>query len=101
MILDQLEKAFMVIGNRVIMASGGQQNFDDFEIKNENVTNELVVKPRPLQQKRDLETRKSLNNMTKKAICELCIEIFGIDLNFRIEKKLLITEFLLLQDKYS
>lgn len=97
-ILDQLEKAFMVIGDRVIMASGGQKNFDEFEIREDNVTNELVVKPRPLPLRAHLETRKSLNNITKQAICDLCVERYGVELNFRTEKKILITTYLSLQD---
>lgn len=84
----------MIIGDKVIMASGGTKNFDDFEVKAENVTSELVVAPRLDLDKPTLETRKSLNNMTKAVICELALERFGVELVHRTEKKTLITQFL-------
>jgi hypothetical protein len=96
-ILDKLEQAFMVIGDRVITVGGGAKALDSYDIKQENVTAELIVKPRAAGPQEPIETRQSLNNMTKQAICELCVERFGIDLNFRTEKKLLITEFLCIQ----
>ena len=94
MIINQLERAFMTIGDKLIMAGGGHKNFDEFEVREENVTNELVIKSRPDQPSKILEDRKSLNNMTKQAICDLAVERFGIELNFRTEKKELITQFL-------
>lgn len=93
MILDQLERAFMVIGDKV-MSAGGHTNFDDYE-----ATSELVVKPRAVEPRPDLEDRKSLNNMTKQVICDLCMERYGVELCFRTEKKQLITEFLDIQDQ--
>lgn len=98
MILDQLERAFMVIGDRVITVGSGPKALDEYDIKNENVTAELVVKPRPVMPQEPIETRASLNNMTKQKICDLSTERFGVELSFRIEKKHLITEFLNLQD---
>ncbi|GEM_PF-5021568 len=98
-ILEKLERAFMVIGDRVIMVGGGAKTLDDYDIKEENVTTELVVKPRPAHEGDPIENRNSLNNMTKQAICELSVERFGVDLNFRTEKKQLITEFLDLQNE--
>lgn len=89
----------MVIGDRVITVGGGHKTLDEYDIKNENVTSELVVKPRPVMQQDPIETRASLNNMTKQAICDLCIERFGVELCFRTEKKQLITEFLDLQEQ--
>lgn len=100
MIFEQLEKAFMVIGDRVIMASGGQKDLNDYDVIDEK-TSELVVKPRPRTPKRNLETRQSLNNKTKKEICEQAAEHYGIDLDIKTEKKLLITNFLEIQNQYA
>jgi hypothetical protein len=94
MILDQLERAFMVIGDKMITVGGGQNKFDDYE-----ATSELVVKPRAEEPRPYIETRLSLNDMTKQAICDLCMERYGIELNFRTEKKQLITEYLAIQDQ--
>jgi hypothetical protein len=98
-LLDQLEKVFMVIGDRVIMAGGGYKNFDEFDVSEDNITSELVIRPRPGQPKKTLETRQSLNNMTKHQICELSLERFGVALNYRVEKKALISEFLEFQSQ--
>jgi len=84
----------MVIGDKVITAGAGQNKFDDYE-----ATSELVVKPRAEEPRPYIETRLSLNNMTKQAICDLCMERYGIALNFRTEKKKLITEYLDIQDR--
>ena len=88
----------MVIGDRVITVSGGAKTIDEYDIKDDNVTSELVVKPRAATPKEPIETRQSLNNKSKQEICELCVERYGVDLNFRTEKKQLITEFLAAQD---
>lgn len=101
MILENLEKAFMVIGGKVIMASGGQKNFDEYDITDDNVTTELVIKPRTPAYTVPDEDRASLNNKTKRKICDLCVEQFGVELNFRTEKKLLITAFLDSQTLYK
>lgn len=83
------------------MAGGGQKNFDDYDITDDNVTNELVVKPRKSIVTRLREDRVSLNNKTKRAICDQCLEDFGIELSIRHEKKFLITEFLSAQETYG
>lgn len=90
----------MVIGDKVIMAGGGYKNFDEFDVSEDNITSELVIKPRAGQPKRPTETRQSLNDMTKQQICELSLERFGIPLNYRNEKKSLISEFLDYQQEY-
>jgi hypothetical protein len=100
-ILDQLEKAFMIIGGKVIMASGGQKNFDEHDIADDNVTSELVIKPRQPAFTKPHENRASLNNKTKRAICDQCLEDFGVELNIRPEKKFLITAFLAVQETYG
>ena len=87
----------MVIGDRV-MATGNKA-LDDYDIKDENITNELIVTHRKPSHQRPIETRQSLNNITKQQICELCVEIFGVDLNFRTEKKHLITQYIKLQEQ--
>ncbi len=98
--LTHLEKAFWVIGDRIIaMGSGTDKNFADKEIRKENITSELVIRPHPTAPKADPETRETLNQLTKQQICNLCNELFGVDLNFRTEKKLLITQFLEEQKK--
>lgn len=99
-LLERLEKVFMVIGDKVIMAGGGYKNFDEFDVSEDNITSELVIKPRAGQPKRPMETRQSLNDMTKQQICELSLERFGIPLNYRSEKKSLISEFLDYQQEY-
>lgn len=101
MILDQLEKAFMLIGDKVIMVSGGQNNFDEHDITEGNVTSELVIKPRLPAFTKPHENRASLNNKTKRVICEQCLEDFGVELNIRPEKKFLITAFLAVQETYG
>lgn len=99
--LTQLEKAFWVIGDRIVaMGSGQNHNFDDKEIREENVTSELVIRPiKPKSVARTIETRETLNQLTKQQICNAASERFGVDLNFRTEKKVLITEFLAEQNK--
>lgn len=82
------------------MAGGGYKNFDEFDVSEDNITSELVIKPRAGQPKRPMETRQSLNDMTKQQICELSLERFGIPLNYRSEKKSLISEFLDYQQEY-
>ena len=101
MILDQLEKAFMIIGGKVIMASGGQKNFDEHDIIDDNVTSELIIKPRLPAFTKPHENRASLNNKTKRAICDQCLEDYGVELNIRPEKKFLITAFLAVQETYG
>lgn len=76
------------------MASGGHKNFDEYDITDDNVTSELVIKARAPAHTMPAENRSSLNDITKRNICDLCVERFGVELNFRIEKKLLITAFL-------
>jgi hypothetical protein len=100
-ILDQLEKALMIIGGKVIMASGGQKNFDEHDIADDNVTSELVIKPRQPAFTKPHENRASLNNKTKRTICDQCLEDFGVELNIRPEKKFLITAFLAVQETYG
>jgi len=95
-LLDQLTKVFMVIGDKVIMAGGGQYNFDNFE--SYDMTKEVVVRPRSLKKTFVDETRNSLNNMTKQQICDLALERYGVEFNLRTEKKLLITQYLEVQD---
>ena len=83
----------------MLTAGTGQKGLDDFEILDGNITSELVVKPRSKEPKTILETRRSLNDMTKQAICDLSVERYGVELNFRTEKKELITQYLELQDQ--
>jgi hypothetical protein len=99
MVLEQIEKAFKVIGDKVLTAGSGKNRLDDFEIIQGNVTTQLVVKPRKAVDNGFSETRRSLNNMTKQAICDLAVERYGVDLNMRTEKKVLITEYLELQEQ--
>jgi len=101
LVLDQLEKAFKVIGDKVLTAGSGKNKLDDFDIIQGNVTAQLVVKPRKESESEVSESRKSLNNMTKRQICDLAVERYGVDLNMRTEKKVLITEYLELQAQES
>lgn len=98
MLLEQIEKALMVVGDKVFMVSGGQKNFDEYDICEDNVTSELVIRPRPAVPQAPIESRESLNAKTKQKICELSVELFGVDLNPRTEKKHLITMFLEYQE---
>lgn len=95
MILDQIGRAFMLIGDKVIMAS---HDINTLHIIDENVTSELVIKPRSHNNNEFVETRLTLNDKTKRQICELCLENFGVALSMRSEKKHLITSYLELQD---
>jgi hypothetical protein len=97
-ILNQIERAFMLIGDKVITASSGIKALDDYNIKQDNITSELVIMPRAADTQHLVATRQSLNSITKQKICDMCLETFGVTLNFRIEKKHLITEYLALQD---
>lgn len=99
MVLEQIEKAFKVIGDKVLTVGSGKDRLDDFDVIDGNVTAELVVKPRKITNTSFNETRRSLNNMTKQQICDLAVERYGVDLNMRTEKKVLITEFLELQEQ--
>jgi hypothetical protein len=94
-ILDQIGRAFMLIGDKVITASNEHSKF---HILDDNITKELVIKPRPNVNSPMAETRLTLNNETKRRICELCLEHFGVSLNMRSEKKHLITSYLKFQD---
>ena len=91
----------MIIGDKVIMVSGGQKNFDEHDIADDNVTSELVIKPRLPAFTKPHENRASLNNKTKRTICDQCLEDFGVELNIRPEKKFLITAFLAVQETYG
>ena len=92
MLLEQFEKAFMVVGDKVFMISGGQKNFDEYNRCEDHVTSELVIRAR--SHKQPTETRESLNNITKQQICDLSHAV----LDPRIEKKHLITLFLEYQE---
>ena len=95
-----LEKAFYAIGDKAIaMATGEHKNFADREIREENVTSELVVRPRVQASSAAAETRESLNQYTKLDICERAAEQFGADLNFRLDKATLIRHYLDEQSK--
>ena len=83
------------------MVSGGQKNFDEHDIADDNVTSELVIKPRQPAFTKPHENRASLNNKTKRTICDQCLEDFGVELNIRPEKKFLITAFLTVQETYG
>jgi hypothetical protein len=93
-LLDQIEKALMVVGDKVFMISGGHKNFDEYNNCDDNVTSELVIRPRALVLKSPTETRATLNEKTKQQICDLSTA----PLNPRTEKKHLITLFLEYQE---
>lgn len=97
MILDQIEEAIKVIGDKVLTAGSGKHRLDDFDIVEGNVTTELIVSPRSEPEPEFNETRNSLNNMTKQTICDLAVERYGVDLNMRVEKPRLIAQYLELQ----
>lgn len=72
----------------------------DFDVS--NTTSELVVNPRPDFSNKDyIECRKTLNSLTKQQICELSLEQFGVELDIRTEKKILISEFLRNQEELN
>jgi len=93
-ILEQIERFFMIVGDKVIAAGGGKVNFEEYE-----ATSELVIKPRSVETTEWLENYESLNNMTKQQICNLALERYGIDFKFRNKKEILISEFLSLQNE--
>jgi len=97
-ILDQLERAFMVIGGSVITVSGGPKALDEYDIKNDNVTSELVVQSRPARPREPAATRHDLNMLTKQDIYDAALEKYGVELKIRSEKKALISAFLELQE---
>ena len=81
------------------MIGGGHEKFANIEHFDE--TTELVVSPRAKQPSAPQETRHSLNNMTKRQICDKSAEMYGVDLEVKTEKKLLITQYLEVQNKYA
>lgn len=100
MLEKTLEKAFYAIGDKAIaMATGEHKNFADREIREENVTSELVVRPRAPATESQVETNESLNQYTKSDICDLAAERLGVDLNFRQDKAALIKNYLDEQSK--
>ena len=92
--LETLEKAFYVIGDRVIAMSVGSDKFDGKEIRSENVTSELIIRPVASMATPIVETRETLSQLTKRDICNLAIERFGADLNYRLGKPALISAYL-------
>ena len=98
--LETLEKAFYVIGDRVIAMSVGSRKFDGREIRTENMTSELIVRPGVVSSVDAIETQETLSQMTKRDICDLAAERFGSDLNFRLGKTDLIAAFLVEQQNH-
>lgn len=93
--LNHLEKAFWVIGDKMIaMGTGEHKRVDHREIREENITNELVIRPAAIKFIALPETRETLNELTKQQICELANERLGINLTFRNNKTTLINRFL-------
>lgn len=101
--MEALEKAFYAIGDQIVsLGTQERKKFDSKEIRPENVTNEVVVKPRAQSNTREfqsIETRSTLLEKTKLEISDLAIERFGVDLNIRNKKDDLIVEFLEEQDR--
>jgi len=59
------------------------------------VTSELVVHTHSRTEKKlDLWTKESLTKLTKHAIVELALELFGADLSMRLSKAKLVEKFL-------
>ena len=98
--LETLEKAFYVIGDRVIAMSVGSDKFDGREIRAENVTPELVIRPVTNVTTTVVETRETLSQLTKRDICSLSAERFGVDLNYRLGKPELISAYLEEQENH-
>ena len=96
MILDQIERALMNIGHGVLVI-GGATPLD----KNKNKNYKSLPETHVSEPSKLIETRMSLNNMTKKDICRICKERYNIVLDSYAEKKYLITEFLSYQNLYS
>lgn len=95
--LETLEKAFYIIGDKVVsMGTGEYKKFDPREIRTENVTSELIITPK-VPKTFVVETAHSLNQLTKQQIVELAQERFGVDLSIRQPKAQLIEEFLIEQ----
>ena len=92
--LETLEKAFYVIGDRVIAMSVRSDKFDGKEIRSENVTSELIIRPVASMATTIVETRETLSQLTKRDICNLAIERFDADLNYRLGKPALISAYL-------
>lgn len=94
--LETLEKAFYVIGNKMINMSTGSDSLDSHEFHDAIITNELIIRPQS-QKSIVVQTRETLNQLTKQRICDLAAEEFGAEFNFRTEKKQLISLYLLEQ----
>ena len=96
--LETLEKAFYVIGDRVMAMSVGNPKFDQREIYADNITNELVIRPTKITPPVLMETRETLSQITKRDICNMSLERFGVELNYRLGKPELISMYLKEQD---
>jgi hypothetical protein len=96
--LETLEKAFYVIGDRFIAMSVGSDKFNGREIRTENVTPELIIRTGVKHDTVVVETRETLSRLTKGDICSLSVERFGVDLNHRLNKLELIAAYLEEQD---
>lgn len=96
MLLERLERVFMVIGDKVINASVGAKTLDEYDVTPDD---NIVVDPKTLSKLLlPNETRNSLNNISKEDICELSLKRFGKMLDINSEKKDLISSYLSLQD---
>jgi len=91
----QLENVFYKIGDVVI--SMGKQ-VGNVEIQDENITNELVIRSAVKADVCEIETVISLASKTKYEICLLAEEKYGLVLNMRDTKNILITNYLAEQE---
>lgn len=58
------------------------------------VTSELVVRNTRAEKKSELLTKENLTKLTKHAIVELALEMFGTELSMRLPKATLVQKFL-------
>lgn len=98
MLLEQIEKAFKAVGSH-LMAGGIINNVDNFHLRDDNVTSELLISPYYYKSK-VIETSETLQTFTKQQICDLALDRFGIILNYHTVKKILMQQYLDLQVTY-
>lgn len=97
MLLEQIEKAFKAVGSH-LMAGGIINNVENFHLRDDNVTSELLVLTR--YRHKLTETADTLQSFTKQQICDLALDRFGIELNYHTAKQLLMQQYLDLQIVY-
>jgi hypothetical protein len=94
-LLEQIERAFKAVGSHLMAGDPSVNSANNFRIQPDNVTSELIVFPH--KQKHTDLSPQLLSTFTKKRICELALENFGVTLEYNTLKKDLMQQYMDLQ----